>query len=98
MKVMEGYLVNPDVLVSRAKGYIAGFNDMVKQSNITTTQLNEIAVEVAQEWTDGWDEDQGFGSSDGTFMLKDFIDTIIASFTNKQYTTAFRPTLQVIVE
>jgi hypothetical protein len=39
-----------------------------------------MATEVAEEWTNDWPEDQGFGSSDGTYMMKEFIDNVIARF------------------
>ena len=93
---MTNYLVHPETLILRAKGYTTGFNDMVEEVSISEAKLNEIAVEVAQEWTNDWDEDQGFGSSDSTFMLKEFIDGIINCFTDRSYYTDFKPTLQVI--
>jgi hypothetical protein len=93
---MANYLVHPETLISRAKGYITGFNDMVEEVSISEAKLNEIAVEVAQEWTNDWDEGEGFGSSDSTFMLKEFIDSIINCFTDRSYYTDFKPTLQVI--
>ena len=49
------------------------------------------------EWTQDWDSDQGFGSSDGTYMLKEFIDNVIWSFTNGgKYMTKFTPILSVV--
>lgn len=92
---MTGYLIHPDSLISRAKGHITGFNEMVDKEGISEAKLNEIAVEVAQEWTNDWDEGEGFGSSDGTFMLKEFIDSIINCFTDTSYYTDFKPTLKV---
>jgi hypothetical protein len=62
--------------------------------------LVDTSVEIAEEWTNDWDEDQGFGSSDGTYLLKDFMDTIISNFTNSIYNksgyqTVFNPSLSV---
>jgi len=57
--------------------------------------LVDTSVEIAEEWTNDWDEDQGFGSSDGTYLLKDFIDTIISSHT-KGYKTVFNPSLSIV--
>lgn len=94
---MSKYLVHPEQLVFRAKGYIAGFNEMIRDEEIPQWDILQTATEVAEEWTNDWDEDQGFGSSDGTYMLKDFIDTVIGSFTNKKYKTVFNPTLKVMV-
>lgn len=90
------YLIQPSDLVFRAKGYIAGFSDMCRDEEIPQWDLYETATEVAQEWTDDWDTDQGFGSSDGTYMLKDFIDRIIYCFTDKSYKTEFIPRLSVV--
>ena len=89
------YLVDPQSLVFKAKGYIAGFNEMVKNEEIPQWDLYAAAVEVAEEWTNDWDEDQGFGSSDGTYMLKEFIDNVIMCFTNRNYKTEFTPRLSV---
>ena len=41
---------------------------MIKNEEIPQWDLLEIAMEVAEEWTDNWDDDQGFGSSDGTII------------------------------
>ena len=93
---MANYLVHPDTLISRAKGYITGFNEMVRDEEIPQWDILQIATEVVEEWTNDWDEGEGFGSSDGTFMLKEFIDSIINCFTDTSYYTDFKPTLQVI--
>ena len=96
------YLVDPQSLVFKAKGYIAGFNEMVKNEEIPQWDLLEMATEVAEEWTNDWDDDQGFGSSDGTYMLKDFIDNVISSIYMKNgmgsgmYMTTFNPSLSIV--
>ena len=90
------YLVDPQSLVFKAKGYIAGFNEMVKNEEIPQWDLLEIAMEVAEEWTNDWDEDQGFGSSDGTYMLKDFIDNVIWKYAGGKFETKFTPSLSVV--
>lgn len=95
------YLVHPQNLVSSVYG-INGFTKMIADEGITQGQLLEIASEVVEEWTYDWDEGQGFGSSDMTFMKKDFIDNVIYSIygKNKQnsgrYKTIFNPTLSII--
>ena len=99
---MMNYLVHPQDLVFRAQSRIAGFSEMVRDEEIPPWDLLELATEVATDWTNDWDEDQGFGSSDGTYMLKDFIDTVIASTYMKKgmdsglYKTEFTPTLSII--
>ena len=69
---------------------------MIGDEKIHQWNLLDIATEVAEEWSSDWDEDQGFGSSDMTFMIKDFIDTVIACFTNRNYKTEFNPALQIV--
>jgi len=90
------YLVDPHSLVFRAKSRIAGFSEMVKNEEIPQWDLLEIAMEVAEEWTHGWDADQGFGSSDGTYMLKDFIDNVIWKYAGGKFETKFTPSLSVV--
>ena len=94
------YLIEPQDLVFKAKAYINGFTEMVKDENLPQGLLLELSTEVAEDWSNDWDEGQGFGSSDGTYMLKDFIDTVISNFTNSVYKksgyqTVFNPTLSV---
>jgi len=91
------YLISPESLVFNAKSRIKGFNEMIGTEQIPQWDLLETATEVAEEWTNDWDEDQGFGSSDGTFMLKDFIDCVIHQFTSLNiYKTEFKPSLQIV--
>ena len=87
------YLVHPQHIVSRALG-IDSFKQMINDEQVQFSELVDTSVEIAEEWTNDWDEDQGFGSSDGTYLLKDFIDTIISSYT-KGYKTVFNPCLSV---
>ena len=75
------YLVHPSNIVSRALG-IDSFKQMISDEQVQFSELVDTSVQIADEWTNDWDEDQGFGSSDGTYLLKDFIDTIISNFTN----------------
>jgi len=96
------YLIDPQDLVFRAKAHISGFSEMVRDEEIPQWDLLEIATEVAEDWTSDWPEGQGFGSSDGTYMLKDFIDTVISSNYIKNglgsgmYMTKFTPSLSVV--
>ena len=48
------YLIDPTDLVFRAKGYIDGFNEMVKNEEIPQWDLLETATEIAEEWTNDW--------------------------------------------
>lgn len=87
------YLVNPSSIVSRALG-IDTFKQMINSEQIQFSELVDTATQIAEEWTNDWNEDEGFGSSDGTYLLKDFIDTIIGDYTNG-YKTVFNPYLTV---
>ena len=75
------YLVQPQSLIDRAIR-IPSFSSMFSKEQIQFSELSDIATQVVEEWSSDWDEGHGFGSSDGTFMLKDFIDTVISNFTN----------------
>ena len=52
--------------------------------------------EVVEDYSD-WPEDQGFGSSDMTYVRKSFIDTMISiANLNGYYKTDFKPYLKVV--
>lgn len=52
--------------------------------------------EVAEDYSD-WPEDQGFGSSDMTYVRKSFIDTMIdIANLRGYYQTDFKPYLKVV--
>lgn len=89
------YLVDPQSLVFNAHR-INGFTKMIGDEQIPQWDLLEIAMEVAEEWTSSWDEDQGFGSSDMTFMLKDFIDNVIWKYASGKLETKFTPSLSIV--
>ena len=87
------YLVNPSTIVTRALG-IDSFKQMITNEQVQFSELVDTSIEIAEQWTDDWDDGHGFGSSDGTYLLKDFIDTIIGSYTNG-YKTIFNPSLTI---
>ena len=90
------YLVNPSNIVSRALG-IDSFKQMINDEQIQFSELVDTSVQTAEEWTNDWDEGDGFGSSDGTYLLKDFIDTVISNYsTSHNYMTDFTPYLSVV--
>ena len=89
------YLVDPQSLVFNSHR-VSGFTKMIGDENIPQWDLLEMATEVAEEWTNDWPEDQGFGSSDGTYMMKDFIDNVIARFAWGRLVTKFTPSLSVV--
>ena len=56
----------------------------------------DALADVADDYQD-WPEDQGFGSSDMTFVRKNFIDSMISyANLNGYYETAFKPYLKVV--
>ena len=78
------YLVDPQSLVFNSKR-VNGFVEFINENDVKQWDLLEMAMEVAEEWTNDWDEDQGFGSSDGTYMLKDFIDNVIWKYAGGKF-------------
>ena len=89
------YLIDVQSLVFNAHS-IKGFTKMVASEQIPQWDLLETAMEVVKEWTDDWDEDQGFGSSDFTYMLKDFIDNVIWKYASGKLETKFTPSLSIV--
>jgi len=90
------YLIHPSDLVSYAKDSIGGFDLVVQVEDIKQKDLLDIATHVVSEWSSEWPEDQGFGSSDKTSMVKEFIDTVLWSQTGSKYKTVFDPFLRVV--
>ena len=89
------YLVDPQSLVFNSKR-VNGFVEFINENDVKQWDLLEMAMEVAEEWTNDWDDDQGFGSSDGTYMLKDFIDNVIWKYAGGKFETKFTPSLSVV--
>ena len=89
------YLVDPQRLVFNSHR-VSGFTKMIGDEQIPQWDLLEIAQEVAEEWTSDWDEDQGFGSSDMTYMIKNFIDNVIRRFASGKLETKFTPSLSIV--
>ena len=89
------YLVDPQTLVFNSHR-VNGFTKMVGDENIPFWDLLEVATDVAEEWTEDWDEEEGFGSSDMTFMIKSFIDEVIWRHTSRKFMTKFTPGLSVV--
>ena len=67
-------------------------NRVITYADAVYDALNE----VAEDYSD-WPEDQGFGSSDMTYVRKSFIDTMISiANLNGYYETKFQPYLKVV--
>jgi hypothetical protein len=65
---------------------------IITYSDAVYAALNDVAEEYAD-----WPEDQGFGSSDMTFVRQSFINSMISlANLNGYYDTAFQPYLKVV--
>ena len=65
---------------------------VITYSDAVFESLNSVAEDY-----EGWDEDQGFGSSDMTYVRKSFIDYLIGMANlNGYYETKFDPYLKVV--
>jgi hypothetical protein len=90
-------LVSPELLVFNSKGRISGFNEFLSEANVPQWELLEIASDVESEWSFDWPEGEGFGSSDMTYMMKQFIDAVITQFGYAgKLMTDFTPSLSVV--
>jgi hypothetical protein len=68
----------------------------VKRVITYTDAVYDALDEVAEDYSD-WPEDQGFGSSDMTYVRKSFIDTMIdIANLRGYYETKFDPYLKVV--
>ena len=88
---MENLIFQPERLIERVK-YVSGHEILSKVPN---SLKEELANEIAYEWTSDWSEDEGFGSSDFTFALKEFIDNLLMC-SKLPYKTTFQPYLSIV--
>ena len=83
-------VVNPQSLVNRVK-------DIKGLDKVTNIQAINIQLDLATEVVKDWSDTEEIGSSDFTFMLKEFIDLILQRegrwYTHK---TDFTPYLSVV--
>ncbi len=87
-QLVEGYDVirNAFPVVGKYTNRVITYSDAVYEA------LNDI-IEDYQDWP----EDQGFGSSDMTFVRQSFINSMISlANLNGYYDTAFQPYLKVV--
>tara|TARA_R100000951_G_scaffold116722_1_gene130123 strand:- start:1178 stop:1468 length:291 start_codon:yes stop_codon:yes gene_type:complete len=68
------YIVNPKTIVEIAET-VNGY-DKIKPF-LDKVDVLLTAKRVAEEWTLNQNPDEGFGSSDTTFVVKDYIDCLI---------------------
>ena len=67
------YVMYPDQIMNRATG-VAGYELLPE---VGEEIRNQIATEVAEELALAWPEGEGFGSSDGTYVVMDYLNTLI---------------------
>ena len=92
---MTNYLITPADLVARAMN-VKGFRDVYLNEGIEPKVVLEVAIDIATEWANDWSEDEGFGSSDATYMVREFIlDVFIYGGVSHKYQVYFTPTLEV---
>jgi len=46
-----------------------------QRDNLDVLAFCELSEQIVVRWSEDWPEDQGFGSSDGTFMLRDLLQS-----------------------
>ena len=86
-------LVNPIHLVHQIKK-LSGFDQLEINDYF---YLYQIAVDVTRDWSDDWDDDCGFGSSDKTYLMKAIVDDVIIKYgCDSQFKTDFTPCLSIV--
>ena len=70
------YILTPQEIINRANR-MTGVAEMMTENNVDQADQVTIATDVAEELVDWWNEGDGFGSSDATYAVKDYLDTII---------------------
>jgi hypothetical protein len=89
---VENLIFSPQRLLDRAKNV----NGIYWIQDVTRiNQHYDLAEEIAQDWTEQWSDSEGFGSSDFTFALKDFIDQLIV-IKKQPFKTVFNPCLEIV--
>ena len=63
----------PEQIMNRAAG-VVGYELI---GCVDTNVMNEIATDVAEQLAYDWPEGEGFGSSDGTYVVMDYINQLI---------------------
>lgn len=88
---------NTSRIVSRATN-IEGWSLILKNAPVDNMETSIIrATEDLEDRYSDWDSDQGFGSSDSTYAVKYFLDSVIIN--NNLYTklkTDFTPYLSIV--
>ena len=67
------YVMYPDQIMNRATG-VVGYELLPE---VGEEKRYEIAEDVAQQLAMDWPEGEGFGSSDGTYVVMDYLNQLI---------------------
>lgn len=92
------YLTSPDAVQYRAQ-FAEGYDKLEAHPNyLSLDERHSIATHVVETWTMDWPEDEGFGSSDMTYLVKDYLDHLIDFMElGDKFTTGFpKGTLAII--
>ena len=81
--------MTPEDIIYRANQMI-GVAEMMGKYQIHPSVQMEIAEMTAQELAETWPPYEGFGGSDGTYVVKDYLDSLI-NMLNLHYRTAWIP-------
>ena len=93
---MTNFLITPADLVAKAMN-VKGFRDVYLNEGIEPKVVLEVANDIATEWANDWEEGEGFGSSDATYMVRHFIqDVLIYGGVSDRFQVDFTPYLEVV--
>ena len=67
------YIMYPEQIMNRAAG-VVGYELI---GCVDTNVMNEIATNVAEQLAYDWPEGEGFGGSDGTYVVMDYLGQLI---------------------
>ena len=91
MELQDRELITSPYSVYRRLSTIEGFDLL----NVNTGAIVDEIMAVVEQWTDDWPEGQGFGSSDGTYLMKEILDNLI-DLQDVPLKTVFNPALSVV--
>lgn len=86
------YLFHPEALIESGKELDGS---QIVFDVLPQNVVNQLAKEVAYDWTDDWGTEHGFGSSDFTYALKEFMDILI-NYKRLPFKTDFNPYLSIV--
>ena len=85
--------INPQSLVFNAKR-TPGFQEYLWESNWEQWDLLQHAQNIVDDYTCNWDEETVISASTVTYMVGDFIDSLLRE-QKLEYRTNFHPNLRV---